>query len=118
MSEGTDWKPQRLPSRSEASVEVARMMGYGPETLPVGLFGRVLPDSPPARGGAMYQDMPEDRYLRDNDFKVLVDTMETFIQHGAYSPSEMREAAVLASIHFEMKRRPVFRVRDGAERQP
>lgn len=38
----TTWKPFRLPSVTEVSDEVAEMLGIDPETLPVGLFGRVL----------------------------------------------------------------------------
>ena len=47
---------------------------------------------------------PEQRYLVDPWFNKLVDLMEYHIQRAEYTPSEMREAALLACIHFEQKR--------------
>lgn len=44
----------------------------------------------------------ESKYLNDAEFHTLVDSMEAFIHHARYTPSEMREAAMLASIHFEI----------------
>jgi hypothetical protein len=38
------------------------------------------------------------KYLNDPDFKMLVDTMEKLIHDNRYTPSEMREAALMASI--------------------
>ena len=48
-----------------------------------------------------FPDTPADRYMRDPAFKVLVDSMVAAIQQCQYSPSEMREAALLASIRYE-----------------
>jgi len=48
-----------------------------------------------------YPDTPRDRYLRDPAFRALVDFMVSAIQQNKYSPSEMREAALLASIVYE-----------------
>ena len=42
------------------------------------------------------------RYQNDAMFKNLVDYMESFIQKGEFTPSELREASMLASIHYEM----------------
>ena len=42
------------------------------------------------------------RYQNDETFKNLVDYMESFIQKGDFTPSEIREASMLASIHYEM----------------
>ena len=42
------------------------------------------------------------RYQSDAMFKNLVDYMESFIQKGDFTPSEVREASMLASIHYEM----------------
>lgn len=42
-----------------------------------------------------------DRYQTDPAFKALVDMMVGHIQTCQYTPSEMREAAILASIIYE-----------------
>jgi hypothetical protein len=44
---------------------------------------------------------PRDKYQSDNHFKTLVDTMVEYIRKCNFSPSEMREAAILASIIYE-----------------
>ena len=44
---------------------------------------------------------PEHRYQHDNQFKALVDMMAAYISQCRYTPSEMREAAILASIMHE-----------------
>ena len=44
---------------------------------------------------------PEERYQNDNRFKALVDMMTAHIDECNYTPSEMREAAILASIRHE-----------------
>ena len=45
---------------------------------------------------------PKERYQNDPDFKYLVDTMEAMIHRAEFSPSELRMAALLASINYEM----------------
>jgi len=45
---------------------------------------------------------PRERYENDNHYRALVDTMEVHIHAAQFTPSEMREAALLASIHYEM----------------
>ena len=42
------------------------------------------------------------KYQTDALFKNLVDYMESFIQRGDFTPSEVREASMLASIRYEM----------------
>lgn len=49
-------------------------------------------------------DTMRSRYYNDPEFKTLVDVMESFIHQNKYTPSEMREAAVMASINYEMRR--------------
>lgn len=46
-------------------------------------------------------ETPRERYHNDNHFHLLVDTMVDHIQQCNYTPSEMREAAILASILYE-----------------
>lgn len=44
---------------------------------------------------------PRERYLRDANYKRLVDMMVSFITQAQFTPSEMREASILASILYE-----------------
>ena len=52
----------------------------------------------------MIYDKTDMRYKYQNDvqFKNLTDMMESFIQKGDFTPSEVREASMLASINYEM----------------
>ncbi len=60
---------------------------------------------------------PQERYLSDPAFKMLVDSMEIEIQRCNYSPSELREAALLAAIHYEQRHcRSLFTIQKEAER--
>ena len=47
------------------------------------------------------RSLPEIRYSHDPAFKQLVDVMHSFIQKAEFTPTEMREAALLACIHYE-----------------
>lgn len=49
---------------------------------------------------------PRDRYHVDVSFRQLVDIMEHYLYTCQYTPTEMREAAILAAIHYETKRGP------------
>lgn len=44
---------------------------------------------------------PRDKYQNDNHYHALVDMMVAHIHQCNYTPSEMREAAILASIIYE-----------------
>ena len=46
---------------------------------------------------------PRDRYLNDPEYHRLVDMLEHFVEEARFSPSELREAAVLACINYEMR---------------
>jgi hypothetical protein len=45
----------------------------------------------------------EERYQSDPVFHHLVDTMQVFIQEHQITPSELREAALLAAIKYELR---------------
>jgi hypothetical protein len=47
---------------------------------------------------------PDERYRRDPHFRVLVDVLEHHIREANYTPTELREAALLACIHYESTR--------------
>lgn len=47
---------------------------------------------------------PEERYYQDPEYKQLVDLLTEQIRAARFSPSELREAAVLAAIRFETSR--------------
>lgn len=59
---------------------------------------------------------PEERYQRDPAFHVLVDMLRSAIVQATYTPTEIREAAMLACILVEMERphRPFYMDEDGA----
>ena len=52
-------------------------------------------------GGVMKS--PKDKYMNDPEYHHLVNTLESFIHQAKFTPSELREACVLASINYEMK---------------
>jgi len=48
------------------------------------------------------KDTPQDRYLRDPEFAALVNMFTAMIAQGHYTPSEIREAAILARTRYEI----------------
>ena len=55
-------------------------------------------------------DTPRDKYMRDPAYKRLVDMLEHLMYNAEYSPSEIREAAMLACINHEMYAIRSFRI--------
>ena len=52
----------------------------------------------------------EERYQTDVEFHTLVDLMYNFIVNAKYTPSELREAALLAATKYEVNHaRRLFR---------
>lgn len=54
----------------------------------------------------------QERYRYDRVFATLVDTLTNMLREGNYTPTEVREAAMLAQLHFEDMRVRRFGVRD------
>lgn len=72
-----------------------------------------------AQGGTMYPHDPiEARAHRDVAFNRLVGMLEAFLHKHEFSPSELREAVILAATRHEMKIcRPMFVLSDGEVRE-
>ena len=49
-------------------------------------------------------DTVGNRYDRDPQFRTLVDMLEHLIDNAKMTPTEVREAAILATIHYEQRR--------------
>lgn len=47
---------------------------------------------------------PEEKYMQDPEYHLLVDMLENFIHRNQYTPSEIREAAMFACIRYEMRK--------------
>ena len=46
---------------------------------------------------------PREKYQNDPEYNQLVTLLESFIEQARFTPSELREACVLASINYEMR---------------
>jgi len=46
---------------------------------------------------------PKEKYMNDPEYNRLVSTLESFIEQARFTPSELREACMLASINYEMR---------------
>ena len=46
---------------------------------------------------------PRDKYMNDPEYHQLVTMLENFIERAQFTPSELREAAMLASINYEIR---------------
>ena len=46
---------------------------------------------------------PKDRYENDSDYRTFVDSVEAMLIRAYFTPAEVREMAVLACIHYEMR---------------
>lgn len=55
---------------------------------------------------------PEEKYLNDPQYHTLVETLYALIARAEFTPSEIREAAVYATILYEMRRtdKPAYRI--------
>ena len=46
---------------------------------------------------------PREKYQNDPMYRALVDTFEAHLHRAQFTPSEIREAAMLACINYEMR---------------
>ncbi len=46
---------------------------------------------------------PKEKYMNDPEYNHLVSTLESLIESAKFTPSELREACILASINYEMR---------------
>lgn len=46
---------------------------------------------------------PREKYQNDPEYNHLVCMLESMIEQARFTPSELREACVLASINYEMR---------------
>ncbi len=46
---------------------------------------------------------PKEKYMNDPDYNHLVKTLEQMIEQARFTPSELREAVILACINYEMR---------------
>ena len=46
---------------------------------------------------------PREKYMNDPEYNELVCVLESFIDRSRFTPSELREACILASINYEMR---------------
>lgn len=46
---------------------------------------------------------PKEKYMNDPEYNHLVQTLEQLIHQARFTPSELREACILASINYEMQ---------------
>ena len=66
----------------------------------------------------LYRMQPRDRYQSDVDFHHLVDLMHAMIIKAQFSPSELREAAVLAACMYEERQTRSVYMRAGEIERP
>jgi hypothetical protein len=55
----------------------------------------------------------EKRYREDIEFRTLVDTMEMLIVNCRFTPTELRQGAILAAIRYEQRQPRVYNTVDG-----
>lgn len=46
---------------------------------------------------------PKEKYMNDPEYHNLVCTLESLIEQARFTPSELREACILACINYEMR---------------
>lgn len=54
---------------------------------------------------------PEERYRNDDTYRHVVDMLESIVHRAELTPYEVREASVLACIHYEQRNLSASRIR-------
>jgi len=52
----------------------------------------------------------QDKYENDVQYKAFVDHIEGLLNNATFTPSEVREMAMMACINYEMRRLPMRRL--------
>jgi hypothetical protein len=68
--------------------------------IAIDLWWRPVPQAPDARHRYL---PPEERYRHDATFRQLVDMLEYLLHDAKTTPTEIRDACLLALIHHEQK---------------
>jgi hypothetical protein len=58
---------------------------------------------------------PRDKYLNDPEYHHLVCLLEDLIRQARFTPSELREACILASINYEMQHLHVHHINPSVD---
>jgi len=58
---------------------------------------------------------PKEKYMYDPEYNNLVRTLESFIEQVRFTPSELREACILASNNYEMRHVREYSMPPGVE---
>lgn len=66
----------------------------------------------------LYRTQPRERYLHDTEFRYLVDHFRAMIHRAQFSPSELREAAILAAIMYEETKATSYRINESGHIEP
>lgn len=58
---------------------------------------------------------PKEKFMNDPEYNHLVCMLESFIEKAQFTPSELREACILASINYEMRHIREFAINPRVE---
>jgi hypothetical protein len=58
---------------------------------------------------------PKEKYMNDPEYHHLVMTLEGLIEQARFTPSELREACILASINYEMRHVRYMQIDPGVD---
>jgi hypothetical protein len=98
------WVPEQILPTPELGILPSTHAANGTQTVLEGA-GRMNNRYP----WAGYSSSAAEKYEKDPHYRTLVDTFTSFLWNGQFSPSEIREAAILAVCQMEAVRiRPLL----------